>query len=157
MRIGVISDTHGLLRPDVFTVFAGVEQILHAGDVGPPDLLIELGALAPVTAVYGNTDGLALRNRLPDTVSLELDGVRVVLLHGDQFGSPTPEGLAAAHPAADLVVYGHTHRPLLQQVESVTVLNPGSAGPRRFKIPPTVALLEVQEGRLTSRMVELEE
>jgi putative phosphoesterase len=147
MRLGVIADTHGLLRPQVFDVFAGVGHILHAGDVGPPDLLVELEALAPVTAVYGNTDGWELRERLPQVARVRLDGFDVVVTHGDQLGSPTPEKLHAAFPDADILVFGHTHRPLLTLVDLVvTVMNPGGAGPRRFALAPTVGILELEPG-----------
>jgi putative phosphoesterase len=147
MRLGVISDTHGLLRPEVFDAFAEVDHIVHAGDIGSLDLLSELEALAPVTAVYGNTDGFDLRNRLPRVARVELDGFDIVVTHGDQFGSPTPEKLNAAFPEAQILVYGHTHRPLLTIVDVVvTVMNPGSAGPRRFTIPPSVGILELEAG-----------
>ncbi|HMH55363.1 MAG TPA: metallophosphoesterase family protein [Gemmatimonadales bacterium] len=147
MRLGVISDTHGLLRPEVFDAFAQVDHILHAGDIGSPELLAELESLAPVTAVYGNTDGFDLRNRVPRVARVELDGFDIVVTHGDQFGSPTPEKLNAAFPEAQILVYGHTHRPLLTIVDVVvTVMNPGSAGPRRFKIPPSVGILELEAG-----------
>ena len=147
MRLGVISDTHGLLRPEVFDAFAQVDHILHAGDIGSLELLAELEALAPVTAVYGNTDGFDLRNRVPRVARVELDGFDIVVTHGDQFGSPTPEKLNAAFPEAQILVYGHTHRPLLTIVDVVvTVMNPGSAGPRRFKIPPSVGILELEAG-----------
>jgi putative phosphoesterase len=147
MRLGVIADTHGLLRPEVFDAFAEVDHILHAGDIGPPDLLTELEALAPVTAVYGNTDGMGLRSRLPQVATLELDGFDIVVTHGDQFGSPTPEKLNEAFPDAQIIVYGHTHRPLLTLVdEVVTVMNPGGAGARRFRLPPSVGILELEPG-----------
>ncbi len=147
MRLGVISDTHGLLRPEVFDAFAEVDHILHAGDIGSLELLAELEALAPVTAVYGNTDGFDLRNRVPRVARVELDGFDIVVTHGDQFGSPTPEMLNAAFPEAQILVYGHTHRQLLTIVDVVvTVMNPGSAGPRRFKIPPSVGILELEAG-----------
>jgi putative phosphoesterase len=147
MRLGVISDTHGLLRPEVFDAFAEVDHILHAGDIGSLELLGDLEALAPVTAVYGNTDGSELRNRVPRVARVELDGFDILVTHGDQFGSPTPEKLNAAFPEAQILVYGHTHRPLLTIVDVVvTVMNPGSAGPRRFKIPPSVGILELEAG-----------
>jgi putative phosphoesterase len=147
MRLGVISDTHGLLRPEVFDAFAEVDHILHGGDIGSLELLAELEALAPVTAVYGNTDGFDLRNRVPRVARVELDGFDIVVTHGDQFGSPTPEKLNAAFPEAQILVYGHTHRPLLTLVDVVvTVMNPGSAGPRRFKSPPSVGILELEAG-----------
>lgn len=147
MRLGVIADTHGLLRPAVFDVFAEVDRILHAGDVGPDDLLVELEALAPVTAVYGNTDGFDIRRRCPQVATVELDGCYITVTHGDQFGSPTPDALHAAFPDADIIVYGHTHRPLLEMVDrTVTVMNPGSAGPRRFDILPSVGIMELETG-----------
>ena len=147
MRLGIISDTHGLLRPEVLDVFAEVDHILHGGDVGPASLLDELGAIAPVTAVYGNTDGWDLRARLPQVASLRLDGFDIVVTHGDQLGSPTPESLNAAFPAAEIIVYGHTHRPLLTTVDVVvTVMNPGGAGPKRFNLPPSVGIMELEAG-----------
>jgi putative phosphoesterase len=143
----VISDTHGLLRPEVFEVFAGVDRILHGGDVGKPWILDELGTIAPVTAVYGNTDGWDLRNLLPQVARIELDGFTIVVTHGDQFGSPTPERLHAEYPEAEILIYGHTHRPLLTLVDVVvTVMNPGGAGPRRFDLPASVGILELEPG-----------
>lgn len=147
MRLGVISDTHGLLRPEVFDVFSGVDHILHAGDVGPPSLLTELEAIAPVTAVYGNTDGMELRSLLPRVARLELDGFNIVVTHGDQLGSPNPDKLHDAFPDAELLIFGHTHRPLLTLVDVVvTVMNPGGAGPRRFDLPASVGILELEPG-----------
>lgn len=147
MRLGVISDTHGLLRPEVFEAFAHVDHILHAGDVGPPELLTELELLAPVSAVYGNTDGPELRHRLPQVARLRLDGFDIVVTHGDQLGSPTPAALNAAFPDAEIIVFGHTHRPLLALVDMVvTVMNPGGAGARRFNLPPSVGILELEPG-----------
>jgi len=143
----VIADTHGLLRPEVFEAFQKVDHILHAGDVGPPQLLTELEAIAPVTAVYGNTDGWELRGRLPQVATVELDGFEIVMTHGDQFGTPTPELVQAAFPAAQIIVFGHTHRPLLTLVDTVvTVINPGGAGARRFNLPPSVGILELEPG-----------
>jgi putative phosphoesterase len=147
MRLGVIADTHGLLRPEVFSAFSEVDHILHAGDLGPIDLLAELEALATVTAVYGNTDGEDVRRRLPQVAQLELEGFDIVVTHGDQLGSPTPERLNAAFPFAQIIIYGHTHRPLLTIVDVVvTVMNPGGAGHRRFGLPPSVGILELEPG-----------
>lgn len=142
MRIGVISDTHGRLRPEVFERFRGVDHILHAGDIGPAALLAELEAIAPVTAVWGNTDGFDVRAVVPETAELDLAGRRVIVLHGHQLGSPKPATLRAAHPDADVIVYGHTHRPLAVRDGSL-VVNPGSAGAARFGIPPSVGILMV--------------
>jgi putative phosphoesterase len=147
VRLGIISDTHGLLRPEVFRAFEGVDHIVHGGDVGPAALLDELEAIAPVTAVYGNTDGWELRARLPQVATLELDGFEIVVTHGDQFGSPTPEKLHAAFPTAEILVFGHTHRPLLTLVDVVvTAINPGGAGARRFGLPPSVGIMELEPG-----------
>jgi len=147
MRLGIIADTHGLLRPEVFDAFQDVDHILHAGDIGSLDLLTELEALAPVTAVWGNTDDFSLRSRLPEIAEFELDGFAFLLLHGHQFGSPTPEAVNAAYPDAEVIVYGHTHRPLLTIVDQVvTVMNPGGAGHRRFDLPASVGVMELEAG-----------
>ncbi len=147
MRLGIISDTHGVLRPQVFDVFREVDHILHGGDVGSENLLIELRALAPVTAVYGNSDGFDLRDKLPQVAELELDGFAIVVTHGDQFGSPSPAKLHEAFPKAEIIIYGHSHRPLLELVgKTVTVMNPGGAGGPRFGIPPSVGILELEAG-----------
>jgi putative phosphoesterase len=147
VRLGVISDTHGLLRPEVFEVFKQVDHILHAGDVGEPQILIELEAIAPVTAVYGNVDPPELRSRLPQVAHLELDGFDIVVTHGDQFGSPTPAKLHDAFPKAEIIVYGHTHKPLLELVDrTVTVMNPGGAGHPRFNLKPSVGIMELEAG-----------
>ena len=147
MRLGIIADTHGLLRPAVLEVFAEVDHILHGGDVGTAEVLDELGALAPVTAVYGNVDGLELRTALPQVASLRLDGFDIVVTHGDQFGRPTAEKLVSAFPRAEIIVFGHTHRSLLQLVDrTITVMNPGGAGARRFGLPPSVGVMELEPG-----------
>jgi putative phosphoesterase len=148
VRLGVISDTHGLLRPEVFDAFAEVDHILHAGDIGPLGLLTELEAIAPVTAVYGNTDGFEVRGRVPRVARIELEGFIIVVTHGDQFGRNVPsEEFHAAFPDADILIHGHTHIPRLELVDVVvTVMNPGAAGPRRFDIPATVGILELEAG-----------
>lgn len=147
MRLGIIADTHGLLRPQVFSVFEQVDRIFHAGDIGSLDLLAELEAIAPVTAVYGNMDGVALRERLSDVVEVEVDGFRLLLTHGDKFGVPTPEKLNRSFPEAEIILFGHTHKPLLTIVDTVvTVMNPGAAGPRRFDLRPSVGIMELEAG-----------
>jgi putative phosphoesterase len=147
VRLGVISDTHGLLRDEVFEVFREVDHILHGGDIGRWDLVIELQAIAPVTAVYGNTDGLDIRAKVPQVAAIELEGFSIVVTHGDQFGTPTPAKLHEAFPSAEIIVYGHSHRPLLELVDkTVTVMNPGGAGAPRFSIPPSVGVLELEPG-----------
>jgi len=147
VRLGVISDTHGLLRAEVLELFAGVDHILHGGDVGDWNVMIELQTLAPVTAVYGNVDDLEIRAKLPQVAEVELDGFRIVVTHGDQLGSPTPAKLHEAFPDAEIIVYGHTHKPLLELVDkTVTVMNPGGAGAPRFGLLPSVGILEVEPG-----------
>ena len=148
MRLGIISDTHNLLRPEVFEVFSQVDHILHGGDVGEAEILVQLEAVAPVTAVYGNTDGAELRRRLPQVAQVQLDGFDIVVTHGDQFGSPTPTLLHNAFPRAEIIVFGHTHRAVLELVDkTVTVMNPGSAGPKRFDLAgPSVRIMELEPG-----------
>lgn len=147
MRLGIISDTHGLLRPEVYGIFSGVDLILHAGDIGSPDLLAELEAIAPVHAVWGNTDGFDLRRRVPEILQVRIEGFDFLVVHGHQLGTPTPEGLHDRWPEAEIIIYGHTHRPLLVTVDQVvTVMNPGGAGARRFDLPPSVGIMELEPG-----------
>ncbi len=147
MRVGVIADTHGLLRPEVFAVFQEVDHILHGGDVGTWEILTDLEALAPVTAVFGNVDPPELRARLAQIATVQLDGFDIIVTHGDQFGSPTPAKLHEAFPRAEIIVYGHTHQPLLELVDkTVTVMNPGGAGPARFGLAPSVGIMELEPG-----------
>ncbi len=147
MRLGLIADTHGILRPAVHEVFKAVDLILHAGDIGGAEILEELEMLAPVTAVYGNVDGRALRRRLPQVATVEVDGFEVVVTHGDQFGSPDPEELKEAFPKADVIVFGHTHRALIRDLPDFTVvINPGAAGAARFDLRASVAIMETEAG-----------
>jgi putative phosphoesterase len=157
VRLGIISDTHGLLRPEVLDVFQQVDHILHGGDVGKWEVVADLEALASVTAVYGNSDGSEMRARLPRVATVRLDGFDIVVTHGDQFGSPTPAKLYEAFPRADIIVFGHTHRPVLELVEkTVTVMNPGGAGAARFKLKPSVGIMELEPGiPPRARLVEL--
>ena len=141
MRVGLLSDTHGRLRREVFTELDGVDRVLHAGDIGPYDLLVELEAIAPVTAVYGNTDRFDVRERVPEVARLELAGHTVALIHGHQLGSPKPDGLRAALPDAGIIVYGHTHQPVVDRGDGALVINPGSAGAPRFGLLPSLAIL----------------
>ena len=151
--IGVISDTHGLLRPDVHDALAGVELILHAGDVGGDEILDELQLIAPVRAVYGNTDAPGQR-RLREVIEVTIDGVSIHVSHGHEVGSPTPAKLLERY-AANVVVYGHTHRPLIAKADGRLVLNPGAAGPRRFDILPSVARLTIANGQAEAELVAL--
>ena len=152
-EIGLISDTHGLLRPDVHTALAGVELILHAGDVGGEEILDELALIAPVRAVYGNTDP-ADHPGLVDAIDLTIGGVRIHVSHGHEVRRPTPALLAATY-AADLIVYGHTHRQLVERVGNRLVVNPGAAGARRFDLEPSVARLRIADGRADVTLVPL--
>ncbi|MEO7520752.1 MAG: metallophosphoesterase family protein [Gemmatimonas sp.] len=154
--IGLISDTHGLLRPEVFDALSGVSQIFHAGDVGPPELLVELSAIAPVRAVYGNTDAPGrpdLVQRIEETVG----GLRLLVTHGHELGSPKPPQLVARYPHADIIVYGHTHQQLVTQAARRTVVNPGAAGAQRFKLLPSVAKLFIYNRQVEVKVIPLGE
>jgi hypothetical protein len=152
--IGLISDTHGLVRAGVHTALAGVDHILHAGDVGGAEVLDELALIAPIDAVHGNTDPVDAP-RLPAARDLTLGGVRIHVSHGHEVGAPTPAALLAAYDA-DVIVYGHTHRPLVTVAGPRLVVNPGAAGPRRFDLAPSVARLTVEEGRARVELVALD-
>ena len=155
MLIGLISDTHGLVRPSVMHVLKGVELILHAGDVGSRDVLIELATIAPVQAVYGNVDD-AHTPELDEHRWLTLEGWRIHVSHGHEVGSPAPNVLSGRYPDADILVFGHTHRALVQWVGTQLVVNPGAAGPRRFDVVPSVARLTLAPGQATVDIVPLE-
>ncbi len=152
--IGLISDTHGMVRPEVFEALAGVSRILHAGDVGPAEVLVELSAIAPVSAVYGNTDAPG-RADLVSCIDEVIDGVRVVVTHGHELGSPTPPRLVTAYPLAQVIVYGHTHQQLVTRAAKRIVVNPGAAGARRFKLQPSVARLYISSGQADVELVPL--
>ena len=145
MKIGLISDTHGKLRPEVFDIFKGVEVILHAGDIGGLDIITELEAIAPVHAVHGNTDDFDVRGKYGEAVTLDLLGLRIAITHGHLLGSPTPVLLRKEFPDTDLVVYGHTHIPKIDRNMSPVLVNPGAAGPTRFNVKPSVAILQLPE------------
>jgi len=149
--IGLISDTHGLVRAAVFDALAGVALILHAGDVGE-GVLEELEAIAPVRAVYGNTD--PIDPRLDAAIEMTLGGVSIHVSHGHELGRPTPERLLGAY-AADVIVYGHTHRQLVSRAEGRLVVNPGAAGHRRFDLEPSCARLTIADGAADVVLVDL--
>ena len=151
--IGLISDTHGLVRADVHTALAGVDFILHAGDVGGDDVLDELALIAPVRAVHGNTDHPG-DPRLEASIELQIGGVTIHVSHGHELGSPTPARLIERY-AADVIVYGHTHRQLVTRAAGRLVVNPGAAGPCRFDILPSVARLTIAGGRAEVELVGL--
>lgn len=152
--IGLVSDTHGMVRPRLFTALHGVELILHAGDVGP-GVLAELRAIAPVHAAYGNTDPPG-DPELAESIEREFDGVRVHVSHGHELGSPRPEKLLSVYDA-DVIVFGHTHRPLVHRAGERWVVNPGAAGPRRFDLPASAGLLRIADGRVSVEIVPLDD
>jgi putative phosphoesterase len=152
--IGLISDTHGLVRADVHTALAGVELILHAGDVGGDEVLDELALIAPVLAVYGNTDAPG-DPRLAESIERTIGGVRIHVSPGHELGSPTPKKLLERY-AADVIVYGHTHQQLVAHADGRLVVNPGAAGPRRFRVAPSVARLTIAKGAADVELVPLE-
>lgn len=147
MRIGLVSDTHGALRPEVLRLLQGVDHILHAGDVGLPSVLTDLGTIAPVTAVWGNTDSFDVRACTVDRVEVELGGLVIGLAHGHLVA--TFDQLADVLPRATAIVHGHSHIPRDDLVGGVRMLNPGSAGPGAAGWPPSVAILEVDADALT--------
>ncbi len=150
--IGLISDTHGMVRASVFEALAGVSLILHAGDVGD-GVLAELSAIAPVRAVLGNTDPPGTPG-LTEELEHEVDGVTIHVSHGHELGRPTPAALLAAYPH-DVLVYGHTHRQLIARAEGRLVINPGAAGARRFDLLPSVARLTIDGGIASVELVPL--
>jgi len=154
-RIGLISDTHGRLRPEVLDHFEGVDRIVHAGDIGDVAILTALEAVAPVSAVWGNTDGFEIRQHVRETETFETDGRTVLVVHGHRIGSPTPSGLAVAYPGHDIVVFGHTHRPARERVGGSLFLNPGSAGAPRFGLAPSIAICELTDGGEDFRLIAL--
>jgi len=150
-EIGVISDTHGLLRPEVTNALCGVERIIHAGDIGNPDLLDQLENIAPVVAVRGNVDRGLWSETLPDTQVVQVGDHYLYVLH-DLNGldlDPVAAGFSA-------VIFGHTHHPLVEWKQNVLYLNPGSAGPRRFSLPVSLARLSISGANLTARLIELD-
>ena len=130
MRIGVISDTHGLLRPEALDALAGVDHIIHAGDIGSPEIVSRLREIAPITAIRGNVDRQPWATAFPERKTVLLAGWSIHVLHdvGDLDFDPGKQGVA-------MVISGHSHRPRVETVNGVLFLNPGSAGPRRFKLP----------------------
>jgi putative phosphoesterase len=148
--LGVISDTHGLMRPEALDALAGVEQILHAGDIGTPQVLDALQAIAPVIAVRGNNDREAWAQGLPETAVVGVGEAMLYVLHDVKTLDLDPR--AAGFHA---VISGHSHRPALAMRQGVLFLNPGSAGPRRFKLPIAVARLSVRGSKVEAQLCEL--
>lgn len=165
MRIGVISDTHGLLRPEVFDAFRGVDRILHSGDIGGEDVLVELRAIAPITACAGNVDAFhCVAATAEQTIvagemtRAEIDGLRFLLVHIlDRPQRPRREVLdELRRDPADVVIFGHSHLPHDERVGGVWYFNPASAGPRRFDYPVSVGIFEKSRGKWRARHVALD-
>jgi len=150
VRIGVISDTHGLLRPEAVAVLRGSDLIVHAGDIGSPAILDELSAMAPLTAVRGNNDSDAWARTLPETAELAVGGIRLYLLHDVHRLALDPRAAGF-----DVVIAGHSHRPLKERRDGVLYFNPGSAGPRRFQLPIALGRLLVTRGVVRADIVRL--
>jgi putative phosphoesterase len=151
VTLGVISDTHGLLRPEAVEALRGSDRILHAGDIGAPEILEALAKIAPVTAVRGNVDTASWARALPETEIVEAGGVFIYVLHdrGRLDLKPKAAGFR-------VVVYGHSHQPKMEEKNGVLYFNPGSAGPRRFRLPVSVGKLMIAAGRVRTELVELE-
>jgi putative phosphoesterase len=148
--IGIISDTHGLLRPEAVAALDGSRYIVHAGDIGDEDILRTLEAIAPVTVVRGNVDYEAWARKLPLTAVLDVEGVRIYAIH--DIGTLDIDPPAAG---VGVVVFGHSHHPGIEHRDGVMYLNPGSAGPRRSNLPVSIARLTVEDGAATAKIIEL--
>lgn len=146
--IGVISDTHGLLRPEAVEALKGVELILHAGDIGKPEVLTELEKIAPVVAIRGNNDRDAWALKVPEVRDVEIGGLAFHILHD-------LKQLAVDPSRYDVIVAGHSHKPKIEEKDGVLYLNPGSSGRRRFKLAVTVARLKINDGRPEAAIIEL--
>jgi uncharacterized protein len=150
VRIGLISDTHGLLRPEALAFLAGCDHLVHAGDIGGPEILEGLAAIAPLSVVRGNNDHAPWAAAIPASLTLALGGVRLHAVH-----DIAELGLVPAEAGVQVVVSGHSHKPSLAERAGVLYINPGSAGPRRFTLPISVGELRIAEGRVTPRLVTL--
>lgn len=153
MKIGVISDTHGKMHPGVFDLFTGVDHILHAGDIGKMEIITELRSVAPLSAVYGNVDGFPLVSVFPERLVITFEDTKVMMTH--ILDDRSPAGLrrklqTAEATDAAVVIYGHTHEARIEVIDNTLLLNPGSAGPARWKTRPSVALLTVVAGKAPS-------
>ncbi len=150
MNIGVISDTHGLLRPEALTALRGSDFIIHAGDIGDPAILKKLAKIAPLTAIRGNIDRDLWTRKIPATNVLEAGGVSIYILHNLNELDLKPEASGFA-----VVVYGHSHTARHETKNGVLYFNPGSAGPRRFRLPVTIGRLTVKEGKVLGEVFEI--
>jgi putative phosphoesterase len=157
MRLGLVSDTHGLLDEELRTIFAGCDRILHGGDLVEPAILSALEEIAPVTAVRGNNDHGPLLERLPETALVAAGVLTVLVVHdlGPRERPKAPAGRIIARERPEIVVHGHSHRPGSARIGETLFVNPGSAGPRRFSLPRTAAVLEVRRRKVRLRFVDL--
>jgi putative phosphoesterase len=147
-KVGVISDTHGLMRPEALKALRGCDRILHAGDIGSPAVLEALEAIAPVTAIRGNNDTDAWAKRIPETIGLRIERTSIHMIHSVK--DLDPDAVTAS-----VIVSGHSHRPAIEWRDEVLYLNPGSAGPRRFKLPVAIAILRIDGAQARARIIEL--
>ncbi len=150
MIIGVISDTHGLLRAEAVELLRGSEHIIHAGDIGSPEIVPALEKIAPVTAIRGNVDTQSWARSFPETEVVELDGLHIYILHDVNALDLNPKAAGFA-----AVISGHSHQPKQEMKDGVLYFNPGSAGPRRFKLPITVGRLAIAGGNLNGEVLRI--
>ncbi|MCQ4289195.1 metallophosphatase family protein [Pseudomonas stutzeri] len=150
MRIGIISDTHGLLRPEAVAALKGCDRIIHAGDIGKAEVFDALRELAPLDAIRGNVDSGEWAAEIPERLDLQLGGLRIHVLHDlkELALNPADAGIA-------VVIAGHSHQPKIEQIDNVLYINPGSAGRRRFTLPISLALLDIEDGQPRPQLVTL--
>jgi len=150
MKVGVISDTHGLLRPEAVELLRGSQHIIHAGDIGSPEIIPALEKIAPVTAIRGNVDTQSWARRFAETEVVELEGLHIYVIHDANALDLNPKAAGFA-----AVISGHSHQPKQEMKDGVLYFNPGSAGPRRFKLPITIGRLVIAEGKVSAEILEI--
>jgi putative phosphoesterase len=150
MRIGIISDTHGLLRPEAVELLRGSQHIIHAGDIGSPEIIPALEKIAPVTTIRGNVDTQSWARRFAETEVVELEGLHIYVIHDANALDLNPKAAGFA-----AVISGHSHQPKQEMKDGVLYFNPGSAGPRRFKLPISVGRIEITEGNLRAEILPI--
>ena len=150
VNVGVISDTHGFLRPEAVSALRGSDYILHAGDIGSPEILAELGRIAPVSAIRGNVDTEPWAKTVPLTDVVQIGGLSFYMLHDRKALDLNPKAAGFA-----AVIFGHSHQPLIEVRDDVLFFNPGSAGPRRFKLPISIGRIYIRDGQLSPALIQL--
>jgi uncharacterized protein len=150
VKVGVISDTHGLLRPEAVELLRGSQHIIHAGDIGSPEIIPALEKIAPVTAIRGNVDTQSWARRFAETEVVELEGLHIYVIHDANALDLNPKAAGFA-----AVISGHSHQPKQEVKDGVLYFNPGSAGPRRFKLPISVGRLVIAEGKVSAEILEI--